>query len=664
MKKRAEKKQSEKNQSPSKTTDSSSPSVAVLTPLWLAFALILVTVLTYVPVRNYDFVSYEDVQYVTQNDQIAGGLTRQSIQWALTTDRAGYWVPLTWLSHIVDVELYGHRVPGPPHVTNALLHIINTLLLFGVLRRMTAGLYESAIVAGLFAVHPLHVESVAWIAQRKDVLSALLWMLTLWAYDGYVRRRGSIRYVLVVLVFALGLMAKPILVTLPFVLLLLDVWPLRRVRLESGQGSIWLRLALEKLPLLVLAIASSIVTVVFSAQRGSVGGLDAFPIQMRMANAVVSYATYIRDMFWPANLAAFYPYESFSALRVAGSAAVLSAVSFFVIRNARAHPYLLVGWLWYLGTLLPVVGLVQSGTQSRADRFTYLPLIGLFIMMAWGIPHLLARWRYRTMALAVAGVVLIGASAFAARRQVHYWENHFTLWERALEVTDGNFVAHNILGLALSDSGRLDEAIGHYREALSIRSEYAEGHNNLGIALARQGRSDEAVSEFRKAVGIPNAHAEMYYNLGHVLADQGKIDEAIAQYNEALRIDPSYVPAHTKLADAFFLQGRMSEALSRYREALRINPSFAVAHNNLGVALSAQEQYEEAIVHYTAALRLKPDFADAHNGLGTVLANQRQYAQAIPHFMEALRIQPGHLNARANLEQARELQRTQGHSPR
>jgi Tfp pilus assembly protein PilF len=657
MKQRSEKKRPERKQSTSKKADS--PPWFVPASVWLPLALVLLTLVIYAPVRNYDFISFEDSLYVTENELVAGGLTRESVRWALTTERAGYLVPLTWLSHIIDAEIFGYRSAGPQHVTNVVLHIVSTLLLFGVLRRITGGFYESALVAGLFAVHPLHVESVAWIAQRKDVLSGLLWMLTLWAYAAYVRQPGVVRYILVIVTFALGLAAKPILVTLPFVLLLLDVWPLRRARIETGQGGVWLRLALEKLPLFVLAIASSVLTILFSSQKGSVGSLESFPVTVRITNAVVSYATYIADMVWPMSLAAFYPYESFSAWRVAGSAVVLIAVSILVIRNARTHTYLLIGWLWYLGTLLPVVGLVQSGTQARADRFTYIPLIGLFIMMAWGIPHLVAHRRFRAIGLPIIAGMLICGSAIAAWIQVQYWENRFTLWERALEVTKGNYVAHNVLGMALADDGRFDEAIGHYRQALSMRSDYAEAYNNLGIALARQGRIDEATSQFRKAVEIPNPPAEMRYNLGFALADQGKTAEAISQYLEALRIDPAYVPAHTKLADALLTQGKMDEAIARYREALRIQPGFALAHNNLGVALASQQKYDEAIVHYTAALRLQPRLADAHNGLGSALANQGRYSQAMSHFVEALSIQPGHANARDNLEQVRELQRAE-----
>lgn len=621
----------------------------------VAVALIVINLAVYAPVRNYGFIAFDDTLYITENQNISGGLTWQSCWWALTTGRAGYWIPLTWLSHILDVELYG-LAAGPQHVTNALLHIVNTLLLFGVLRRMTGGLWPSAFVSALFAIHPLHVESVAWVAERKDVLSAFFFMLALWAYSAYVRRPGLKRYVAVILAFALGLMAKPMVVTLPLVLILLDIWPLRRVRIERGQLGVWSRLMAEKLPLCALAIASSVVTVVFTSQRGAIGGLDVFPWSVRVANALAAYAAYIGDMVWPAGLAPFYPYELLSGMRVAVSALVLIGICGCVVLKARTHPYLLVGWLWYLLTLLPVAGLIQAGMQSRADRFTYIPLVGLFIMVAWGLPHVAARWRRRAIGLAAAAAILISALTITARHQVHYWEGRLTLWRHALDVTNGNYVAFNIVGMALVDAGKVDEGMSHYRQALSIRPDYGDAHNNLGIALARQQRTDEAISEFKAAVSVGRSNPEMYYNLGFALAQQGKLDEAIAQYSEAIRIDPAHVAAHTKFGDALFLQGKVNAAAARYTHALRIQPGYAVAHNNLGVALTNLERYDDAISHYTIALRMLPDFADAHNGIGAALAKQRRYGEAIGHFTQALRIQPGNVTARDNLERALAIQ--------
>jgi tetratricopeptide (TPR) repeat protein len=556
-------------------------------------ALIALNLIVYASVRNHDFVNYDDDDYVTANAIVLQGLTWHGVSWALTTGQAANWHPLTWLSHMLDVELYGLD-PGPHHLTNLLFHIANTLLLFGLLNRMTRALGRSAFVAGLFAVHPLHVESVAWVAERKDVLSTLFWMLTLWAYVEYVRRPGLRRYGAVLLFFALGLLAKPILVTLPFVLLLLDFWPLGRTGMAPNPAGGWalagdgwttvVRLVREKLPLLALAVASSIVTFVIHRRGGAVITLGAKPLNLRVANALISYVTYIGKMLWPAHLAVFYPYaQSLPVGWVAGAFLVLMGISIAVIRAAPRRPYLLVGWLWYLGTLVPVIGLIQVGDQAMADRYTYIPLIGLFIVVAWGVPELLGRWplRIRRIALPAAAGVVILACAIAARAQAQYWEDSTTLWTHALAVTSRNNIAHNNLGVSLAEQGKLDEAIAHYSEALRIKPDYANAHNNLGAALA----------------------------------DRGKPDEAIAHYSEALRIRPDYADAHLNIGVSLAEQGKLDEAIAHFTEALRIKPDSAKAHNDLGVALASQGKLDEAIAHFTEALRIKPDYADAQKNL-------------------------------------------------
>jgi Tfp pilus assembly protein PilF len=618
--------------------------------LWLVLALVLVTLnlIVFAPVRDYGYVDFDDRLYVAENPNVARGLTWDSMHWAFTTARGGFWMPLTWLSYMLDVDLYGPS-PGPQHVTNVLLHILSTLVLFAFLVRTTAAVWKSALVAALFAIHPLHVESVVWIAERKDVLSGLFWMLTLWAYAAYVLRPVLRRYLVIVLTFTLALMAKPMVVTLPFVLLLLDIWPLRRIRLEAGQRDVWLRAVVEKLPLFALSGLFAFLTFVLHANRGGISELDTSPLGPRIANALYSYAAYFGSMLWPTNLAPIYPFGALPALLVVGSVLLLVAVSMLVIRRAFTHPFLLVGWLWYLGTLVPVIGLVQVGAHSRADRFTYIPLIGLFVVVCWGIPELAARMRRRETALLAAAAVVTGTLVIAARTQVHYWESRLTLWEHTLKVTDANYVAHGLLALALADHGRTTEAIDHYRLSLSIRPDFAQAHNNLGITLAKQGRLEEAAASFRTAVSLGTRDAEMHYNLGFALAAQGHFDEAIVHYEEALRLRPAYAEAHTKIGDALQTQGMLDAAISKYNEALRIRPDFALAHTNLGMALSAQERYEEAIFHYVTAVRIQPDLAEAHNGLGTVLASQGKYDEAIAQFTDALRIQPGLVNARDNL---------------
>jgi protein O-mannosyl-transferase len=575
---------------------------------WVCLALIAVNLIVYASVRHHDFVNFDDDDYVTANPVVLRGLTWHGVAWAFTTEHAVNWHPLTWLSHMLDVQLYGLDA-GAHHLTNLLFHIGNTLLLFGLLHRMTGALGRSAFVAGLFAVHPLHVESVAWVAERKDVLSTLFWMLTLWAYIEYVKRpdlrqSSRRRYAAVLLFFALGLMAKQMLVTLPLVLLLLDFWPLGRVGIGPNPAGGWAPardgwatagcLVSEKLPLLALAVASSIATFVIHQRGGAVIILSAIPLQLRIENALVSYVVYIGKMLWPAGLAVLYPYpQSLSAWSVAVAFVTLTGISVAVIWAAPRRPYLPVGWFWYLGTLVPVIGLIQVGDQTIADRYTYIPLIGLFIIVAWGAPDLLVRWPLRRVvlpkiALPAAACLVILACAITARGQLEYWEDSTTLWTHTLAVTTRNNIAHNNLGATLADQGKTDEAIAHYSEALRIKSDYADAHNNLGVALA----------------------------------DQGKFDEAIAHYSEALRIKPGYSDAHSNLGIALADQGNLDEAIAQFTEALRINPDSAKAHNNLGVALASQGKLDEAIAQFTEALQVKPDYADARNNLELALARR------------------------------------------
>ena len=617
----------------------------------------------YARVWHHDFVSYDDPKYVTENSVVSAGLTARGVSWALTTGTDANWFPVTWLSHMLDVQLYGMNAGGH-HLTNVLLHIATTLLLFGLLYWMTGALGRSAFVAALFAVHPLHVESVAWVAERKDVLSTLFLMLTLWAYVWYVRQPRISRYALVILFFALGLMSKPMLVTLPFLLLLLDVWPLGRMGLggdrsrrsgsarRADQRSVALHLVREKLPLFALAIASSIVTFLVQRRGGAVAGLDAYPLSLRVGNAVVSYVAYIVKMLWPTRLAAFYPYPtSLPVGLVAGALVLLIGVSVVVIRAGRRYPYLLVGWLWYLGTLLPVIGLVQVGNQAMADRYTYVPMIGLLIIAAWGISDLLARGRYRNIALSTAAVLVIAACAITARGQVQHWRSTPELWTHALEVTAGNDVAHNNLGLALARQGKAAEAISHYTEALRIRPTYATARTNLGAALASQGKVDEAITQYTEVLRYKPEFAEAHIDLGAALADKGRIDDAIAQYTEALRLKPDFSEAHANLGVALASQGKLDQAITEYNEALRLKPSSADVHNNLGFALASRGKVDEAIAHYTEAVRLRPDFALAHMNLALTLANQNRLNEAIREFREVLRTTPGNENARRALDQ-------------
>jgi tetratricopeptide (TPR) repeat protein len=625
--------------------------------------LIVATLVVFWPLGNHEFINLDDDVYVYDNPQVKAGLTLKGVIWAFTTTHTGNWHPLTWLSHMLDCQLYGLN-SGWHHLTSLFFHIANTLLLFWVLKRMTGRLWPSGFVAALFALHPLHVESVAWVAERKDVLSTFFWMLTLWAYLRYVEQPGLTRYLLTILFFVLGLLSKPMLVTLPFVLLLLDYWPLGRFSFRRGavdspslkpssggnQGSVPLDLVLEKVPFFVLSAISSFLTIVAQQSAGAVQKLEWFPLEARIGNALVSYFTYICKMIWPHPLAILYPLAGMLPMwQVAGAGLILVCGSILVVWAARKHPYLIVGWLWYLGTLVPVIGLVQVGAQAMADRYTYVPLIGLFIMIGWGIPDILAGSRYGKATLAVSAGLLLSIFMVVASLQIREWRDNIILFTHTLKVTNRNAMIQNNLGVALADQGKTQEAMAHYTEALRINPDHANAHYNLGNVLYLQGKAQEAMAHYTEALRINPHHAEAHCSLGNALARQGKTQEAMAHYTEAIRIEPSFAEAHNNLGVVLADQGKTQEAMAHYTEALRINPHHANAHNNLGNALSRQGKTQEAMAHYTEALRIDPHYADAHYNLGNALSRQGKNEEALFHLLEALRINPNYAEAHNNL---------------
>ena len=600
--------------------------------LWVSLALIVTSVFIYAPVRNHDFVAWDDPDYVSDNMHVAGGLTWDGIRWALTTGHGGNWHPLTWLSYMLDVQFFGMSA-GPQLFTNLLFHTLNALLLFGLLHAMTGALGRSAFVAALFAAHPLHVESVAWISERKDVLSTLFGLLALWTYFQYTRRPRRTSYLTVLLFFALSLMAKPMLVTLPFVMLLMDYWPMRRVALPGDVGSesgttlphqryVDMELVREKLPMFAIALISGAITFVTQQSAGAVSTLTRVPLDLRAANALTSYAAYIGKMLWPVSLSAFYPLFHLTPGVVLGSGVVLAVASFLVIWGARRHPYLPVGWLWYLGTLAPVIGLVQVGSQSMADRYTYFPLIGLFIILAWGIADLLARWPHREILLPAGAAILILVCASVARTQVLSWSDTSTLWTHALEVNADNDVAHYLLGDWLTKQGRVQEAMTHYTEALRLKPENAEAHDSMGFALASKGKFSEAIAQYSEALRLKPAFAAAHCNLGLAMANVGRTEEGIAEISEALRINPDFVEARNNLGIVLVKQGKTGEAIAQFSEVLRLKPTNAEAHNNLGILLANQGRLGEAIAHFSEAVRLEPDFAAARTNLNIALTKQ------------------------------------------
>lgn len=632
---------------PAGTAASSRPAALIG---WSA-ALLALTLTVFAPVRHFSFVSWDDPRYVSENPVVGRGLTLSGVVWALTSPGQFYWHPITWLSHMADVQVFGMRA-GAHHVTNLVLHAAATLLLFWVLRRMTGRTGRSALVAALFAVHPLHVESVAWIAERKDVLSGLFWMLTLWAYAGYVRTPGRARYAAVTVFFALGLMSKPTLVMLPLVLLLLDVWPLNRMgpaepalRPRARRPPASNRVAgllFEKIPLFALSIAGSAATFLAQLHVGAVEGLDTLPLRERLSNAAVSSVGYVLTALWPARLAAFYPFRPVAGWWVACCLLILAGLSYAAVRARGRRPYLTVGWLWYLAVLLPAIGLVQVGSQSMADRFTYLPLIGLTVALVWGVGDLLASWRVPRLAVGASALALVAACAGSARAQVRYWRDSETLWQRAVDVVPNNDLAHANLGLVLAAAGRSDEALAHFSEAVRILEtpevwtgtgrgtpppDYAALlHGQVGLLLGRQGRMKEAIPHLREVVGLRPARADARQALAQALASDGELDEAIGELREALRLEPGRAELHGDLASVQYRVGDLAGAIAQLEEALRRDPahrSAATWHYNLAAMLNERGRRAEAIRELQAALRVDAGYEPAQRALTELLKGPR-----------------------------------------
>ena len=661
-------------------------------PGWLVAALLaLVTMALYWPVTGYDFVNFDDSDYVAANPHILNGLTWESARWALTSLDVGLWHPLTWISHMLDCQWFGLR-PGWHHLTSVLLHTANTVLLFLVLRGMTGALWRSALVAALFALHPLHVESVAWVAERKDVLSTFFVLLALMAYARYAQRaeisnqssrvtaprRGPrptdhrlLFYLLSLCFFALGLMSKPMIVMLPVVLLLVDYWPLRRMQnaeasdTEHGtrntQHAIRItfhvsrsrvfRLVLEKLPFLVLAVLTGLITLHAAQGAGSLPSAARYPMTDRLANATLSYARYLCQVFSPGQLAVYYPFpDTFSVWSVAGAALLLVGISVAALGLAGRWPYLMVGWLWYLVTLRPVIGLIPLAEHSHADRYTYVPLIGVFLGVSWGAGELVSRGRGSALgcAGAVVGAVML-LCLVRARQQVGFWKDSETLFRHALAATKDNWLAHINLGEALREKGDIDGAIRQYEAAVRLAPSFPDARVNLGVALAKKGQIEEAICQYQDALRLNPGHANAHYNLGNALGKKGQSEEAIREYQEAIRVKPDHAEAHDNLGIALAKRGQTDEAIRHYQEALRLKPYLADAHNGLGAALDKKGQIDEAIRHLQEALRLKPDDADAHYNLGVAFYQQGRTAEAIRQFQEVLRLNPSHAEAHNNL---------------
>jgi Tfp pilus assembly protein PilF len=563
---------------------------------------------------GFGFVDFDDPGNVSENPVVKAGLSPGGIVWAFTHPQVNSWVPLTTLSHMFDCQIHGMWAGGH-HLTNVLLHAATSVLLFLALRGMTSSLWRSAFVAALFAFHPLRVESVAWITERKDVLSGLFFMLTLRVYARWVHEPERSR-AWIVIFLALGLLSKAMLVTVPLVLLLLDHWPLRRTtRIPLRQRVI------EKIPFILLC-AAALVTQVLVARDPSENG-EAIPVVARIANAVVSCALYVVQMVWPSQLAAFYPFpQHIHWLALIAALAFLGAVSWAAWRWRRQAPWLVVGWLWYLVMVFPVLGLVQAGEAARADRYTYLPHIGLYVAVTWLVGSWCSRERDhgRRILVGVVGCAVLVGAAFMAYRQTGYWKDSETLWRRAIACTDHNHVALYNLGTHRLNEGKLDQAISYYENTLEANPRHADAHINLGRALLQKGKPEEAVAQYEKALEARPHFAEAHYNLGLVLAQEKRMSEAIQHYEKALEIKPAYFDAQNNLGSALLQSGKLDEAIDHYQSALRVDPESVKAHNNLATALVQKGQVPEAVTHYQAVLKSDPNHIKAQAGLAWLLA--------------------------------------------
>lgn len=653
----------------------------------IAVALAVLTAAVYAQVAAFDYVNYDDPFYVRENLIVQRGLTGYGLKWAFTTTTLGNWHPLTWLSYMIDCRLFGAG-PGAHHLVNVFFHLLNSILLFLVLQRMTQARWPSAFAAALFALHPLHVESVAWISERKDVLSAFFWMLTMGAYSLYAQRGGARHYILVFAFLAAGLMAKSMLMTLPVILLLMDFWPLGRFekarppapapavpapRASSGgrkrrgaqterkpaaqagsRGDLrrFLPLFAEKVPLLALSIAAGAAAIVTQQKSGAVVSLTQLSLADRVGNALVSYVLYLWKTIWPADLAIFYPLHPWPPAAVAAAALFLAAVSAAVCRWGRGFPYLVFGWVWYLVTLVPVIGFVKLGDAAMADRYTYIPLIGPFVALTWGARDLAKRLRLPRSVVPAAACGILAACAIVTHGQIAHWRDSLALFTRALAVTEKNFLAHTNLAVALIEAGKAEEGLGHIERAIEIAPRFAHAHYNRGVALERMGRRNEAVEAYGKALALNPDYAEAALASGNLALARGDADGAVSYFERAMRSPEPQPRAYAGLAEAYTRKGRMDEALSWGLAALEWQPADAKLRYNIGSICVYRGRVDEAIGHFREAVRLDPGYARAHNNLGSALMLRNRIDEAIEHFREAVRLDPDYRMARENLRDA------------
>ncbi len=546
--------------------------------------LILSILIAYRQVPDFGFVNYDDNIYVFENEYVQKGLTKESIRWAFTAKVYGHWNPFVRLSFMADYELFGLN-PRGFHLTNIVLHIINALLLYMLLNNLTSSIWRSAIVSSLFALHPLHVESVAWVTERKDLLSTLFFFLTLLAYSFYVKRGKLLRYLTVISLFIMSLLSKPMLVTLPFVLLLIDYWPLKRfdVKIGGDKGKVILKLLIEKIPFIVLSVIFSIITIFLHKRMDALATSEILPFGLRAANAIVSYMTYIIKMFFPVNLAVFYPHpgNTLTVAEIVTATVLFITLSIFAFTIARRHPYAITGWLWYTGTLFPVIGLLQAGSYAMADRYTYIPLTGLFIMISWGGAEIKERMKVPNKVLIIPVTIIVLLLMYGTWLQTSYWKDTETLFRRSVEVNPDNLMMHRNLALHYSEKGELKKAEMHYLEVLRIKPDYAEGYNNLGGVYAGMADYEKAFAGYTKAIEIDPGYAEAYNNIGAMLVRGGMLREAESMFKKALSLQPDYIEAYNNMGILLFKKGKINDSARYFKKALQINPEYKEAAGNL-----------------------------------------------------------------------------------
>jgi len=595
------------------------------TVVWVCLLLAGLTFALYFPVAHHDFLNFDDPDYVTKNLRVQAGLTFAGVRWSF-----GTWHPLTWLSLMTDVELFGAK-PGALHLVNLFWHTGNTVLLFLLLRRLTGGLWRSAFIAALFAWHPMQVETVAWIAERKGVLSTFFGLLTLWWYASFVEQsrvkspKSKVSYTLALVLFALALLSKPMLVTLPCLMLLLDYWPLKRVSPpgHSFNFKLWLPIVREKIPFFLLSALSAAATVFWQKEAGALQTLAGYSAASRIENALVGYAHYLGKTFWPVALATPYPRANHWPMVILTLSFLLTAgLCATALWQVRRRPFVFTGWLWFWGMLIPVIGLIQAGAQSVADRYGYMPLVGLFLLVTWSANEAIARWRLPRLAVGlVATLVLLGCAA-RTRDQLRHWQNSETLFQHAIAVSRDNFLAHYLLGTYYDSLGRGAEAFQQYRRSAEIKPNYADPWNNMGYRLAGEGDFVQAAACFEAAARARPDVVDFRYNLAKALNRAGKTDEAGEQFRQVLQQKPEFAIAHNDYGLLLLGQRKFDEALAQFQESIRLQPENPLPHFNLGRVFAARGQRAEAIQHFRAALRLRPDFAPARQELQALGATE------------------------------------------